>query len=214
MVVDPVLKGFDLNIAAVDESSPLEGIGLGLYATEFIHKYLRFNPTDQELMERLEAKVRDGGARSDPLIDKFIPTIEVEYGYPHPQQLPGVTMDGTIKHFFCRPRAFESGRRKHRKIKAERNDRTAWHKTGKSMALKANGRLTGWKNILVLYTNTRKTNWVMHEYRLSDVEDEEGGELVLCKIFYQTGEPKRRSVLRTQENKCPTCGCGCGGMDV
>ncbi|SPT18974.1 unnamed protein product [Triticum aestivum] len=128
-------------------------------------------------------------------------------------------MDGTIKHFFYRPKAFKSGRTKHRKIKAECNARSAWYKTGKSMTLKANGRLTGWKNILVLYTNTfggsardkaRKTNWVMHEYHLSDVEDEEDedGELVLCKIFYQTAGPKRRSVLRTQENKCPC------GMDV
>jgi hypothetical protein len=52
---------------------------------------VKFDPTDQELIEHLEAKVREEGSRSHPLIDEFIPTIEGEDGicYTHPEKLPG-----------------------------------------------------------------------------------------------------------------------------
>ena len=32
----------------------------------------------------------------------------------------------------------------------------------------------------------QRTNWVMHQYHLGDLEQEKERELVLCKIFYQT----------------------------
>jgi hypothetical protein len=54
---------------------------------------VKFDPTDQELMVHLEAKVRPGtaAAPSHLLIDEFIPTIEGEDGicYTHPEKLPG-----------------------------------------------------------------------------------------------------------------------------
>lgn len=54
---------------------------------------VKFDPTDQELIEHLQAKVRPGSsaAPSHPLIDEFIPTIEGEDGicYTHPERLPG-----------------------------------------------------------------------------------------------------------------------------
>ena len=54
---------------------------------------VKFDPTDQELIEHLEAKVSADSARSHPLIDLFIPTIDSEHGicYPHPEKLPGKT---------------------------------------------------------------------------------------------------------------------------
>nr|ACR38770.1 unknown [Zea mays] len=60
------------------------------------------------------------------------------------------------------------------------------------------GRQKGCKKILVLYTNfgkhrkPEKTNWVMHQYHLGDLEEEKEGELVVCKIFYQT-QPRQSS---------------------
>ena len=46
------------------------------------------------------------------------------------------------------------------------------------------------KKVLVLHTNKnfdqQRTNWVMHQYHLRDLEQEKELELVLCKIFYQT----------------------------
>lgn len=52
---------------------------------------VKFDPTDQELIEHLETKVMDGGSRAHPLIDDFIPTIQGEDGicYTHPEKLPG-----------------------------------------------------------------------------------------------------------------------------
>lgn len=52
---------------------------------------VKFDPTDQELIEHLEAKVEGKESKSHPLIDEFIPTIEGEDGicYTHPEKLPG-----------------------------------------------------------------------------------------------------------------------------
>lgn len=53
---------------------------------------VKFDPTDQELIEHLEAKVEGEDSKSHPLIDEFIPTIEGEDGicYTHPEKLPGL----------------------------------------------------------------------------------------------------------------------------
>ena len=47
---------------------------------------VKFDPTDQELVEHLEAKVSADSARFQSLIDLFIPTIDSEHGicYTHP----------------------------------------------------------------------------------------------------------------------------------
>jgi hypothetical protein len=48
---------------------------------------------DQELIEHLDDKVSADSARSHPLIDLFIPTIDSEHGIcsTHPEKLPGET---------------------------------------------------------------------------------------------------------------------------
>ncbi|KAG1335328.1 NAC domain-containing protein 75 [Cocos nucifera] len=159
---------------------------------------VKFDPTDQELIEHLEAKVKGEESRSHPLIDEFIPTIEGEDGicYTHPEKLPGVTRDGLSKHFFHRPsKAYTTGTRKRRKIQTEcdlQRGETRWHKTGKTRPVMVNGKQKGCKKILVLYTNfgkhrkPEKTNWVMHQYHVGELEEEKEGELVVSKIFYQT----------------------------
>ncbi|XVE98060.1 hypothetical protein REPUB_Repub03eG0072800 [Reevesia pubescens] len=159
---------------------------------------VKFDPTDQELIEHLEAKVEAKDLKSHPLIDEFIPTIEGEDGicYTHPEKLPGVTRDGLSRHFFHRPsKAYTTGTRKRRKIQTEcdlQGGETRWHKTGKTRPVMVNGKQKGCKKILVLYTNfgknrkPEKTNWVMHQYHLGQHEEEREGELVVSKIFYQT----------------------------
>ena len=59
---------------------------------------VKFDPTDQELIEHLEAKVSADSARSHPLIDLFIPTIDSEHGicYTQPEKLPGKTPIGPL----------------------------------------------------------------------------------------------------------------------
>uniref|UniRef100_A0A0D9ZVC3 NAC domain-containing protein n=1 Tax=Oryza glumipatula TaxID=40148 RepID=A0A0D9ZVC3_9ORYZ len=171
---------------------------------------VRFDPTDQELIEHLEAKVKDGGSTSHPLIDEFIHTIQGKDGicYTHPENLPGVTRDGLSKHFFHRSaKAYPTGTRKRRKVLADQQPddhpqaskgrnvaaaETRWHKTGKTREITVRGQPKGCKKILVLYTSfgkkrkAEKTSWVMHQYHLGELDDEKEGELILSKVFYQT----------------------------
>ncbi|XP_071714804.1 NAC domain-containing protein 73-like [Rutidosis leptorrhynchoides] len=157
---------------------------------------VKFDPTDQEILEHLKAKVGCDTIELHPLIDEFIPTIEGDTGicYTHPEKLPGVSNDGQIRHFFHRPsKAYTTGTRKRRKVHmdAERGE-TRWHKTGKTRPVLMSGLVQGYKKILVLYTNygrqkkPEKTNWVMHQYHLGNNEEEKDGEIVLSKVFYQT----------------------------
>lgn len=150
---------------------------------------VKFDPSDQELMGHLAAKVGVGNSKSHPLIDEFIPTLKEDDGicYSHPENLPGVKQDGSVCHFFHRTaKAYHTGNRKRRKIQEDR-----WHKTGKTRPVNENGIQRGWKKILVLYMSTgkgkmfEKTNWVMHQYHFGSEEDENDGEFVVSKIFYQ-----------------------------
>ena len=52
---------------------------------------VKFDPSDQELIEHLESLVEEGGSRAHPLINDFIPTIQGDDGicYTHPENLPG-----------------------------------------------------------------------------------------------------------------------------
>ena len=59
---------------------------------------VKFDPTDQELIKHLEAKVSADSVRFQSLIDLFIPTIDSEHGicYTHPEKLPGKTPIGRL----------------------------------------------------------------------------------------------------------------------
>ncbi|CAL5346090.1 unnamed protein product [Camellia sinensis] len=157
---------------------------------------VKFDPSDQEILDHLEAKVLSDTHKLHPLIDEFIPTLEGENGicYTHPEKLPGVSKDGQIRHFFHRPsKAYTTGTRKRRKVHTDDDGgETRWHKTGKTRPVFLGGAVKGFKKILVLYTNygrqrkPEKTNWVMHQYHLGNNEEEKDGELVVSKVFYQT----------------------------
>ncbi|XP_051125760.1 NAC domain-containing protein 73-like [Andrographis paniculata] len=168
---------------------------------------VKFDPSDQEILQHLDAKVLSDTRKLHPLIDKFIPTIEGENGicYTHPERLPGVSKDGQVRHFFHRPsKAYTTGTRKRRKVHTDADGgETRWHKTGKTRPVStAAGSVKGYKKILVLYTNygrqrkPEKTNWVMHQYHLGDNEEEKDGELVVSKVFYQT-QPRQCGIKET-----------------
>ena len=59
---------------------------------------VKFDPTDQELIEHLGAKVSADSARFQSLIDLFIPTIDSEHDicYTQPETLPGKTLIGRL----------------------------------------------------------------------------------------------------------------------
>nr|XP_017237195.1 PREDICTED: NAC domain-containing protein 8-like isoform X1 [Daucus carota subsp. sativus]XP_017237196.1 PREDICTED: NAC domain-containing protein 8-like isoform X1 [Daucus carota subsp. sativus]XP_017237197.1 PREDICTED: NAC domain-containing protein 8-like isoform X1 [Daucus carota subsp. sativus] len=157
----------------------------------FIFDY-GFYYQDAELLDHLAAKCRVGNQRSNMYLDKFIITLQEEGGicYTHPENLPGIKKDGSNAHYFHKSmNAYASGKRKRRKIQSE--DSVRWHKTGKTKPVMENGVTKGHRKILVLYTtapNNRKavkSNWVMHQYHLGTEDDENEGEFVVSKVFYQ-----------------------------
>lgn len=170
---------------------------------------VKFDPSDQELLGHLLAKVGKGNVRSHPFINEFIPTVDEDDGicYTHPQKLPGVKLDGSVSHFFHRTfKAYNTGTRKRRKIQhnAETEDTggdVRWHKTGKTKPVIVDGVHVGCKKIMVLYSSLRKgekpekTNWVMHQYHMGTGEDEKDGEFVISKIFYQ-----QQQLLKPSDN--------------
>ncbi|CAD6334391.1 unnamed protein product [Miscanthus lutarioriparius] len=173
---------------------------------------VKFDPSDQELIEHLESMVKEGGSRAHPLIGDFIPTLQGNDGicYTHPENLPGVTRDSVNKHFFHRPsKAYTSGTRKRRKIQSKRGDdvgEAQWHKTGKTRPVIVGGRQKGCKKILVLYSNygkqgnkPEKTNWVMHQYHLGR-DEEKDGELVVSKVFYQQTQLRSTATMMEQND--------------
>ncbi|XP_078431517.1 NAC domain-containing protein 73-like [Wolffia australiana] len=157
---------------------------------------VKFDPSDQELLDHLEAKTKPQTRKLHPLVDEFIPTLPGDDGicYAHPEKLPGVGRDGHVRHFFHRSsKAYKRGTRKRRKVLTDDNDgETTWHKTGKTKPVVSEGKLKGFKKILVLYskkgkqTRPEKTNWVLHQYHLGSTADEKDGELVISKVFFQT----------------------------
>lgn len=159
---------------------------------------VKFDPTDVELLDHLAAKCGIGNRRPNMFIDKFIITLQGEGGicYTHPENLPGTKKDGSNAHYFYKSmNAYASGKRKRRKIQSE--DSVRWHKTGKTKPVMENGVTKGYKKILVLYSTTTngckpiKSKWVMHQYHLGTEADENEGEYVVSKVFYQQRDVKK-----------------------
>lgn len=52
---------------------------------------VKFDPSDQEIILHLLAKVGIGEPKPHPFINEFIPTVSEDDGicYTHPQKLPG-----------------------------------------------------------------------------------------------------------------------------
>ncbi|RDX92175.1 Supressor of Gamma Response 1, partial [Mucuna pruriens] len=162
-------------------------------------KGVKFDPSDQEIIWHLLAKVGVEDRKPHPFIDEFIATLEMDDGicYTHPQNLPGVKQDGSASHFFHKAiKAYNTGSRKRRKILGHDFGDVRWHKTGRTKSVVLNGVQKGCKKIMVLYvSNVRggraeKTNWVMHQYHLGTEEDEKDGEYIISKVFYQQQQVK------------------------
>ncbi|TKW41421.1 hypothetical protein SEVIR_1G314500v4 [Setaria viridis] len=161
-------------------------------------KGVKFDPSDQELLWHLLAKIGKVGVKPHPFIDEFIPTIDSNEGlcYIHPQKLPGVKQDGSVSHFFHRTfKAYSTGTKKRRKINTDELVEVRWNKTGKTKPVVIGGTHLGCKKIMVMYASNikggkqEKTNWVMHQYHVGTGEDEKDGEFVVSKLFYQQ-QPK------------------------
>ncbi|XP_073386413.1 uncharacterized protein [Physcomitrium patens] len=180
---------------------------------------VRFDPSDEELLEHLAAKIGRSSRKPHPFLDEFIHTLVEEDGIcrTHPENLPGVKKDGSSCHYFHRPSmAYTTGTRKRRKIQTDDvpdgGTDVRWHKTGKTRPVSQCGKILGHKKIMVLYramgkkSKNLKTNWVMHQYHLGSNEEETDGELVVCKVFFQKAPrscPSRKmEVLAVDDEDC------------
>lgn len=164
---------------------------------------VKFDPSDAQLLEHLEAKCAVGNCKPHIFIDEFIPTLDGDKGicYTHPANLPGAKKDGNSVHFFHRTNnAYATGQRKRRKIHCEvgsNEEGVRWHKTGKTKPVMDNGVQKGCKKIMVLYKSSKKgskpdkSKWVMHQYHLGTDEDEKEGEYLVSKIFYQQKQTEK-----------------------
>ncbi|EOA22114.1 hypothetical protein CARUB_v10002665mg [Capsella rubella] len=158
-------------------------------------KGVKFEPTDEEVIEHLEAKCGIDGLKPHLLIQDFICSVTQDVGinYTHPQNLPGVSKDGTSVFFFNKTaHAYQNGQRKRRRVTPTSltDESVRWHKTGQTKPVMVNGVQKGCKKIMVLYKSARKglkpekSNWVLHQYHLG-TEEGEIGEFVVSKITYQ-----------------------------
>ncbi|KAF8405702.1 hypothetical protein HHK36_007779 [Tetracentron sinense] len=159
----------------------------------------RFHPTDEELVMHYLCR----RCASQPIAVPVIAEIDL-YKYD-PWQLPGMALYGEKEWYFFSPRdrKYPNG---------SRPNRTAgtgyWKATGTDKPI-GPSKAVGIKKALVFYTGKapkgEKTNWIMHEYRLANVDRsarKKGLRLddwVLCRIYNRKGsiENKLTSVRKS-----------------
>ncbi|KAM2064969.1 hypothetical protein EV1_027781 [Malus domestica] len=149
----------------------------------------RFHPTDEELVwYYLKRKVSGKNFRFDPI--SVIDIYKTE-----PWDLPGKsklkTRDLEWYFFSFLDKKYGNSSRTNRAT-----EKGYWKTTGKDRPVKHNSRDVGMKKTLVFHSGRAptgaRTNWVMHEYRLSNEELEKAGiqqkdPYVLCRIFQKSG---------------------------
>ncbi|KAK9674581.1 hypothetical protein RND81_12G242200 [Saponaria officinalis] len=148
----------------------------------------RFHPTDQELVSYyLKRKVCGKPIRFDAISETDIYKSE-------PWDLPALSKlksrDNEWYFFGVQDRKYVNGSRVNR---ATGNG--YWKATGNDRPIVHNLRTVGMKKTLVFYSGRapcgKRTNWVMHEYRLTDEDLAKTGvpmdAYLLCKILKKSG---------------------------
>ncbi|XP_020598301.1 NAC domain-containing protein 68-like [Phalaenopsis equestris] len=150
----------------------------------------RFHPTDEELVVHYLCR-----KAAHPRLPRIpVPIIaEVDLYKYEPWDLPDMAMFGTKEWYFFTPRdrKYPNGSRPNRAA-----GRGYWKATGadKPVAPQGSGRAVGIKKALVFYDGKApkgiKTDWIMHEYRLADVNRSAKGsgslrldDWVLCRLY-------------------------------
>ncbi|KAM0062801.1 putative transcription factor NAM family [Helianthus debilis subsp. tardiflorus] len=143
----------------------------------------RFSPTDEELMVRyLYPKVADDNFRHLMITD-------VDLYKFNPWELPSKAMFGEKEWYFFSPRdrKYPNGTKPNRVVGSG-----YWKASGTDKVIMSGNQKLGMKKVLVFYVGKApkgsKTNWIMHEYRLSEssTKDNTGSRLddwVLCRIY-------------------------------
>ncbi|XP_038680336.1 NAC domain-containing protein 53-like [Tripterygium wilfordii] len=148
----------------------------------------RFHPTDEELVRYyLKRKVCNKPFRSNPI------SVTDVYGY-EPWDLPSrsklKSRDLEWYFFSALDKKYVNGSKTNRAT-----EKGYWKTTGKDRPVRRNTRTVGMKKTLVYHLGRaphgERSNWVMHEYRLTDEDLEKAGiaqdAYVLCRIFQKSG---------------------------
>ncbi|VVA97440.1 unnamed protein product [Arabis nemorensis] len=121
----------------------------------------RFHPRDDELVCDYLMK-RTGHSLYQPIV-----LIEVDLNKCEPWDIPKTARVGGKEWYFYsqKDRKYATGQRTNRATATG-----YWKATGKDRAIQRNGSLVGMRKTLVFYRGRapkgRKTDWVMHEFRL------------------------------------------------
>ncbi|XP_031117584.1 NAC transcription factor 32-like [Ipomoea triloba] len=153
---------------------------------DFLPPGFRFHPTDDELVLHYLCRK----CASQPISVPVIAEIDL-YKFA-PWQLPEMALYGEKEWYFFSPRdrKYPNGSRPNRAAGLG-----YWKATG---ADKPVGKAQGIKKALVFYAGKAptgiKTNWIMHEYRLANVDRSAGkghtlrlDDWVLCRIYNKKG---------------------------
>ncbi|KAL2497174.1 Armadillo/beta-catenin-like repeat [Abeliophyllum distichum] len=170
----------------------------------------RFHPTDEELVMHYLCRK----CASQPISAPIIAEIDL-YKYD-PWELPGLSTYGEKEWYFFSPRdrKYPNGSRPNRAAGVG-----YWKATGADKPI-GRPKAVGIKKALVFYAGKapkgEKTNWIMHEYRLADVDRSVRNksnslrldDWVLCRIYNKKGtiEKQRvnsRKVMTPEEDKKP-----------
>ncbi|XP_020222542.1 NAC domain-containing protein 78 [Cajanus cajan] len=148
----------------------------------------RFHPTDEELVVfYLKRKITGNLSRYDHIAVVDVYKLE-------PWDLPSMsklkTKDLEWYFFSILDRKYGNGSRTNRAT-----EKGYWKTTGKDRAVNQGDRTVGMKKTLVYHIGRaphgRRTNWVMHEYKLLEEELARAGTVqdmfVLCRIFEKSG---------------------------
>ncbi|KAK8579699.1 hypothetical protein V6N13_142868 [Hibiscus sabdariffa] len=146
----------------------------------------RFHPTDEELVRYyLKRKILNR-----PSFD-LISVIDIYRSEPWdlPDKSKLKSRDLEWYFFSALDRKYGNGSRTNRAT-----DRGYWKTTGKDRAIRFRERVVGMKKTLVYHKGRaprgERTNWVMHEYRLTDEsmqKDIQQDAFVLCRVFQKSG---------------------------
>ncbi|PWA85747.1 NAC (No Apical Meristem) domain transcriptional regulator superfamily protein [Artemisia annua] len=151
----------------------------------------RFYPTDEELLVQYLCRKVAGHDFSLQII------ADIDLYKFDPWVLPSKAMFGEKEWYFFSPRdrKYPNGSRPNRVAGSG-----YWKATGTDKVIFTNGRRVGIKKALVFYVGKapkgNKTNWIMHEYRLSDPIRKSGSskldDWVLCRIYKKNSSAQKQ----------------------
>ncbi|KAF8714829.1 hypothetical protein HU200_027362 [Digitaria exilis] len=145
----------------------------------------RFHPTDEELL-LYYLKKKIGFEKFDLEVIREVDLNKIEPWELQERCRIGSAPQNEWYFFSHKDRKYPTGSRTNRATTAG-----FWKATGRDKCIRTSYRKIGMRKTLVFYRGRaphgQKTDWIMHEYRLEDTDDAQGGTSedgwVVCRVF-------------------------------